>query len=298
MFQKVEISDLSKSKYIELLKSKSITAYWLACHSALPLFFRMDFLFHLWINFKNSILNITENQPFYSDIADVINFGLAYQIGNELYEYDENTRNFLLYNLQEKFGVEYVKKLATFVYQYSEKNKLDDAEITTHQLTALWIIDPEIANLKLQNDIANLKTHDKEEAYRLYFVMEGIKSSFSNDKIFPTLTSLKPLANTVPFRVPKHLINSNIKIIDYKQYFKKILSIELEEIDIKNIGFIDNKNKFSINENNELIGINLRSNGLNNISFLSEFTTLQKIYLGNNNISELSIIHPQNQTSC
>jgi len=93
------------------------------------------------------------------------------------------------------------------------------------------------------------------------------------------------IQNRIKLLYPEIVIKSQII-----QELEDKAGITLTPIDFEKIGYTETKNAYSINENDELIGLNLRSNGLKDISFLENFTTLKKLYLGNNEISDLTPI--------
>ena len=204
MFREVKITDKEKSKSInDFIIKHSDSGFWLACHAALPLFFRLDWLYHLWANFRNQIFLSTRNKVKYHEIVNILNSPFTNKVGYEIYEFDSEIRDFLLYELQQQFGIEHIHKLATFLYQYSEKNSPDTIEKGTHQTTAWSILYPQQAAIAISEAFSKAVEQENEsEQVRLYYVMETMLSPINeeNKKPFEQIKTIAELnKDLIPF---------------------------------------------------------------------------------------------------
>lgn len=125
----------------EVERILSTQALHLACHAALPVAVNPDLVNLLRINF---FLDPPEELP-YAVEAKLLLSPLFQEIDDGLYGIDRPVRDLLLLTLEQRYGPERVRQVATLLAQYTERSApwTDRPELErAQQLTALSFLDP------------------------------------------------------------------------------------------------------------------------------------------------------------
>jgi len=181
-FKEPTFTDKSKKRLIsDFIRKHSHSNFWFMCNVALPIYFRLDWLYHLLANFKSEIYTKTGYQPQYFEIANILHSPFIYKIGFEIYEYDSEFREFMLYELEQEFGTDHIKKLSTFLYQYAVKCSPTKSEKDTHQITAYSILFPQLAVTSIAESFNNA-TDNETEQIRLHYLLETISAPLETEQ--------------------------------------------------------------------------------------------------------------------
>lgn len=128
-------------RVVKVERTLSTRALHLACHAALPVAINPD-LFHLLrVNF---FLDPPEELS-YSIEAKLLLSPLFREVDDGLYDIDREVRDLLLLMLEQKYGSERIRQVATLLAQYTERSGawVDRPELErAQQLTALNFLDP------------------------------------------------------------------------------------------------------------------------------------------------------------
>lgn len=331
IFKKVELAKIERDApeaYQSLAKfyqTHGTASFYFLCHVALPLFFRLDWLHHLWANFRGDIAQKIRQDVSYHTIADVLQTPFLATVGKETYELENTVRDFLLSELESEFGEAHLHKLATFLYQYADKCVPKGYEQEAYHLSAWSVKNPQEATRIVADSLQNLfnkpnPATDHAEHTRLLFVLQSIASPAQDktpynaiEKIaqrnydllneeasqqkYPIVTQQQAGKNTIEFKVPQNILeglkiqdratpeNENI-IPEAIQIIEKMFGA-MEEVSIESIGDKKNKGAYSINEKGEVIALALREKGIKEIDFLTHFPHVEKLYLSENKIRDI-----------
>lgn len=331
IFKKVELAKIERDApeaYQSLAKfyqTHGTASFYFLCHVALPLFFRLDWLHHLWANFRGDIAQKIRQDVPYHTIADVLQTPFLATVGKETYELENTVRDFLLSELESEFGEAHLHKLATFLYQYADKCVPKGYEQEAYHLSAWSVKNPQEATRIVADSLQNLfnkpnPATDHAEHTRLLFVLQSIASPAQDktpynaiEKIaqrnydllneeasqqkYPIVTQQQAGKNTIEFKVPHNILeglkiqdratpeNENI-IPEAIQMIEKMFGA-MEEVSIESIGDKKNKGAYSINEKGEVIALALREKGIKEIDFLTHFPHVEKLYLSENKIRDI-----------
>lgn len=148
------------------------------CHAAFPVMFTPDMLYRMWLNF--GIIQSNENKLTYHVnqivVSDIILSNISIEIGYELYEFDKEIRTYLLSELEQNFGKQYLKIIATFLYKYAEiyyKHPSEQHYKDTHQWTAQVVINPQLAVKSIGNALAGaIEKGRTGEQIRIFMLLD------------------------------------------------------------------------------------------------------------------------------
>ncbi len=182
-------------KLSQYYQVKGKASFYFLCHAALPLFFRLDWLYYLWANFRQDIKTNTQQEVPYHAVADVLQTPFLATIGIELFEMEQGVRDFLLYELEQAFGKAHIEKLASFLQQYAQQCIPQGYEREAHLQSALIIQDAHQAaqhiGKALQHSIQN---EQPQETNRLLYVLQSLLSPVETEHKKP-LHNLEKLAS-------------------------------------------------------------------------------------------------------
>ncbi len=168
--------------------------FYLACHAAMPASLTPDLLYSLWANFQRDTHGDTIEIPWIA-VADFMLSSLFEEVGQELYEIDQEVQDELLNQLQQdsRLGVERIRELADFVMAYVEQ-QLDSPDLDVRDLAqgqqwrALAYKKPSEAAHSIATVLAQLPLSDKSEWIR----MDALIGSLAEP-----LSAYQPLLNYI-----------------------------------------------------------------------------------------------------
>ncbi len=196
IFKENDNSDIPLVKKLSAFYlSKGKASFYFLCHAALPLFFRLDWLYYLWANFRHDIRTNTQQDVPYHAIADVLQTPFLATIGIELFEMEQGVRDFLLYELEQAFGRAHTEKLASFLQQYAQQCVQQGYERDAHLQSALIIRNPNEAAIHIGKALQKAQENQQtQEINRLLHVAQSLGSAVE-DKQKGTFIKYEQLAS-------------------------------------------------------------------------------------------------------
>jgi len=188
----------------------------------------------------------------------------------------------LYYNrIKEIKGLEKLTQLQKLWLSGNQISEINGLEKLSH-LQELFLTNNLIGTIEPLRDILELSM--KLEKLRIY------GNAFSNPQLEKTGNNLDDIRKyfsdikRTPKEVTLTLDNKPKEILE----LEKLYGIELEGIAFGNdIMTYENRNCYQYNDKNEIVGLNLFSNQINEIKGLEKLTYLQQLYLRNNQIREI-----------
>jgi uncharacterized protein YjbI with pentapeptide repeats len=115
---------------------------YLAYYAAFPLALTPDLLYRLWANFQQDTNSKLLDLPWVA-VSDILLSSLCQEVGQELYEMDEEVRDELLKQLQsdENFGQQRIQELSDFLLEYVQKQlQSNDLDVRDFAQAQQWTV--------------------------------------------------------------------------------------------------------------------------------------------------------------
>ncbi|WP_293080611.1 S-layer homology domain-containing protein [Moorena sp. SIO4A1] len=160
----------------------------LAYHAAVPLALTPNLLYRLWADFQWDLNGVDLHVPWVA-VTDLLFSCLCDEVGYEIYEMDESTRQELLSRCKQdsRFGKHRIQEVSNFLLTYVQSQlNSPDIDISdfakAQRWTALTYLDPRQAARELASTLANLGAEELPEWIRLTSVIETFAEELSEYK--------------------------------------------------------------------------------------------------------------------
>jgi formylglycine-generating enzyme required for sulfatase activity len=170
---------------------------YLAYHAAFPIALTPHLLYRLWANFQADMQGQALQIPWIA-VADLLLSPICHEVGYELYEMEQHTRNQLLEQLTDHpgLGQQRLQELAHFLLAYIQQQlKSPRATVRDFALaqrwTALAYLHPEAAAHELALQLAQLSLADKTEWLWLASLAETLADPLRKGNFEPLLIYLQ-----------------------------------------------------------------------------------------------------------
>ncbi|MGB0525036.1 MAG: leucine-rich repeat domain-containing protein, partial [Flammeovirgaceae bacterium] len=297
------MTNIAIQQKIDSFSAKGIGYYDFICLAAQPLLFSSDLLYKLWVNFKSYKNNTAKEQASYLVVSDLILSSLCQPIGSDSYRMEERIRKYLQHHSSISDALR--KEIAQFIEEYAFRNqsKLSKNVYDTHTIWAKGILDPQAMEADIIEKLQNQEKSDQQKVNYLSLYFKALNQSGSAQaaislEVAENKTEEGVLNAVLPIHLRKKVKGSEKK----QEKPQEILELEAQyDIELRRLAYVQIAHSrvqaayVQDDESQEIIGLTLRNHKITNLNFLYKFKQLEKLYLGGNQISDITPIQSLKQ---